>query len=100
MTWSSNVSAGFNKRILNNLNEELSKRRIKKTKLKVCLAFLRLANSSKRMFKRGFKRSSYPDTSEYFKLLEKRKKLATTIILITKTIINNKELKDSRLCWY
>ena len=86
MTWGRNVSPGFNKRILNNLNEELLKRRIKKTKLKVCLAFLHLANSSKRMFKGGFKRSSYPDTSEYFKLLEKRKKLATTIISITKTI--------------
>ena len=86
MTWGRNVSPGFNKFTLNNLNEELSKRRIKKTKLKVCLAFLRLANSSKRMFKRGFKRSSYPDTLEYFKLLEKRKKLATTIISITKTI--------------
>ena len=86
MTWGRNVSPGFNKRILNNLNEELLKRRIKKTKLKVCLAFLRLANSSKRMFKRGFKRSSYPDTLEFFKLLEKRKKLATTIISITKTI--------------
>ena len=86
MTWGRNVSPGFNKRILNNLNEELSKRRIKKTKLKVCLAFLHLANSCKRMFKRGFKRSSYPDTLEYFKLLEKRKKLATTIISITKNI--------------
>jgi hypothetical protein len=86
MTWGRNVSPGFNKRILNNLNEELLKRRVKKTKLKVCLSFLHLANSSKRMFKRGFKRASYPDTLEYFKLLEKRKKLATTIISITKTI--------------
>jgi len=86
MTWGRNVSPGFNKRILNNLNEELLKRRVKKTKLKVCLSFLHLANSSKRMFKRGFKRASYPDTLEYFKLLEKRKKLATTIISITTTI--------------
>ena len=27
------------------------------------------------MFKRGFKRSSYPDTLEFFKLLEKRKRI-------------------------
>lgn len=86
MGWGRNVSPGFNKFTLNSLKEDLLKRRVKKTKLKVCLSFLHLANSSKRMFKRGFKRASYPDTLEYFKLLEKRKKLATTIISIAKTI--------------
>ena len=86
MSLGRNVSPGFNKRILSNLNREITKRRINKTKLKVCLSFLHLANTSKRMFKRGYKRASYPEYLEYFKLLERRKKLATTIISIAKTI--------------
>ena len=84
MTWSRNVAPGMDKFYLQQMNKELAKKRVKKTKLKVCLRYLKIANSLKRMYAKGFKRASYPDSNEYFKLIERKRKYAKQIIFILK----------------
>ena len=64
MTWARNVGRGNEKFNFNEMIKELATKRVKKTKLKVCLEYLKVANSLKRMYFRGFKRSTYPDTYE------------------------------------
>jgi len=80
MTWSKNVAKGMDNFYLQKMKGELATKRVKKTKLKVCLEYLKIANSLKRMYAKGFKRASYPDTNEYFKLLERKRKYAKQII--------------------
>ena len=84
MSWSRNVAPGMDKFYLQEMKKELATKRIKKTKLKVCLQYLKIANSLKRMYFRGFKRATYPDTNEYFKLIERKRKYAKQIICIYK----------------
>lgn len=86
MSWSRNVAPGMDKFYLQQMNKELATKRVKRTKLKVCLQYLKIGNSLKRMYAKGFKRASYPDTNEYFKLIERKRKFAKQIILISKKI--------------
>ena len=80
MTWSRNVGRGNETFYFNEMIKELATKRLKKTKLKVCLQYLKIANSLKRMYFRGFKRATYPDSNEYFKLIERKRKYAIQII--------------------
>ena len=81
MSWSRSVAPGMDKYNLQQMNKELATKRVTRTKLKVCLKYLSIENSKKRMFVRGFKRASYPDTNEYFKLIERKRKFAKQIII-------------------
>tara|TARA_Y100000004_G_scaffold181257_1_gene226738 strand:- start:296 stop:574 length:279 start_codon:yes stop_codon:yes gene_type:complete len=80
MTWARNVSRGFNKFNLEQLDKDLKTKKVFKSKLKVFLQYLKIANDCKRMFKRGLKRSDYPDNLEYSKLMNMRIVLAKKII--------------------
>tara|TARA_R100000655_G_scaffold81498_1_gene121001 strand:- start:36 stop:308 length:273 start_codon:yes stop_codon:yes gene_type:complete len=84
MTWSRNVARGMENFYLQEMKKKLATKRVKRTKLKVCLQYLKIANSLKRMYFRGFKRATYPDTYEYFKLIERKRKYAKQIIYIYK----------------
>ena len=84
MTWARNVGRGNEKYYLQEMFKDLATKRVKRTKLKVCLQYLKIANSLKRMYLRGFKRATYPDTNEYFKLIERKRKYAKQIIYIYK----------------
>lgn len=86
MTWARNVGRGNETFYFNQMIKELATKRIKKTKLKVCLQYLKIANSLKRMYFRGFKRATYPDTNEYFKLIERKRKYAKQIIFVVRNI--------------
>ena len=86
MTWARNVGRGNDKFYFNEMIKELATKRVKRTKLKVCLEYLKIANELKRRYLRAFKRSTYPDTNEYFKLIERTRKYAKQIILVVKNI--------------
>lgn len=93
MTWSRNVGRGNETFYFNEMLKEIANKQIKKTKLKVCLQYLKIANSLKRMYARGFKRESYPDSYEYYKLLERKRKYAKKIIFVIKNIRKNNDEK-------
>jgi len=80
MTWGRNVSRGMNKFELEQLDKDLKTKRVFKSKLKVFLQYLTVANGCKRLMKRGLKRSQYPDNLEYSKLMNMRIVLAKKII--------------------
>ena len=86
MSWSRNVAPGMDKFYLQEMKKELATKRIKKTKLKVCLHYLKIANYFKRKYAKSCKLASYPDSNEYFKLAERKRKYAKQIILTFKKI--------------
>ena len=91
MTWARNVGRGNEKYYLQEMFKDLATKRVKRTKLKVCLQYLKIANSLKRMYLRGFKRATYPDTNEYFKLIERKRKYAKQIIFVVNNIKDKNE---------
>tara|TARA_R100001126_G_C4748393_1_gene111817 strand:- start:154 stop:426 length:273 start_codon:yes stop_codon:yes gene_type:complete len=86
MTWSSNVGKGNEKFYFNEMIKELATKRLKKTKLKVCLQYLKIANYFKRRYSKSCKLVNYPDSNEYFKLAERKRKYAKQIIFVVKNI--------------
>jgi len=86
MTWARNVAPGMDKFYLQEMKKELATKRLKKTKLKVCLQYLKNANYFKRRYAKSCKSMNYPDSNEYFKLTERKRKYAKQIILVVKNI--------------
>ena len=80
MTWARNVAPGMDKYNFQEMIKQLATKRKPKTKLKVFLQYLKIANSLKRRYLRSLKRATYPDTNEYFKLIERKRKYANKII--------------------
>lgn len=80
MGWARTVSPGFNKFQLEQLDKELKTKRVFKSKLKILLQHLSIANNSKRMFRKGLNRCAYPDNLEYSILIDRRKSLAKNIV--------------------
>ena len=86
MSWSRNVAPGMDKFYLQEMKKELATKKIKKTKLKVCLQYLKIANYFKRRYSKSCKLVDYPDSNEYFKLAERKRKYAKQIIFVVKNI--------------
>ena len=61
MTWARNVSRGFNKFNLEQLDKDLKTKKVFKSKLKVFLQYLKIANEYKKIYKIGLKNSYYPN---------------------------------------
>jgi uncharacterized membrane protein len=80
MTWSRNVARGMDNFYLQQIKEELATKRVKRTKLKICLQYLKIANYLKRRYSKSCKLVNYPDSNEYFKLAERKRKYAKQII--------------------
>jgi len=72
------------------LKDHLSTKRKPKTKLSVCLLYLKFSNQKKRDLKQRVKTEPYPDYVEWNKLLDKEKKFGLKIIEIIKTIRKEK----------
>ena len=84
-SWVSNNTYDY----LRKLNDDLSNKRKTKTKLQVCLLYLKFSNQKKRELKERVTNKPYPDYIEWNKLVEREKKCALKIINIIKTIKNN-----------
>jgi len=80
MTWSRTVAPGMDNFYLQQMKKELLTKRVRKTKLKVCLSYLKNANYFKRRYAKSCKLVNYPDSNEYFKLAERKRKYAKEII--------------------
>lgn len=93
-----NISSGFKrsyvrdetKYFLNKFEEHLRSRRKVKTKLFVCLAYLRASNYKKRWLKEKVKESPYPEYAEWNKLLDIEKKFAYKILCRAKQLKEGK----------